>query len=384
VTPVKVVHVVLGLDIGGLERVVLGLIARLDRRRFAPLVCALDRAGELSWELDRMGVPLVVMPRRRGLDPALVWQLSRTLTRERAAIVHTHNPTPHLYGALASALARRSRSPWPRVVHTKHGRNHPDDLRKVMVNRLASAFTERIVAVADDAHEVAATVERVSPAKVVTIVNGVDTDAFRPDADVAAARAELGVPASGFHIGVVARLSAEKDHATLLSAFAQVHAQRSDAFLTLVGDGSLRQELEALAQELGIRAAVRFVGAHRDVARTLAAFDVFALSSRTEGLSLTLVEAASMGLPIVATRVGGNSEVVVAGETGWLVPPADSASFARALLACAAAPDRKAMGARGRERAVARFSIERMTHAYEAIYDELIGLDRDSTAALAR
>jgi glycosyltransferase involved in cell wall biosynthesis len=230
------------------------------------------------------------------------------------------------------------------------------------------------VAVAEDAREVATRVEGVSSAKVVTIVNGVDTDAFRPTPDRGLARAELGVPTSGFHIGVVARLSPEKDHATLLAAFARVHAERPDTILTLVGDGPLRRELEALAGELGIGRAVRFAGARRDVARALAAFDVFALSSRTEGLSLTLIEAAAMGLPIVATRVGGNSEVVVDGETGWLVPAADPASFARALLACAAEPRRTAMGLRGRERAVERFSIDRMTRAYEAIYDEVVGL----------
>lgn len=381
--PIKVLHVVLGLDLGGLERVVLGLLARLDRARFEPLVCALDRAGELSPELDRLGVPLLVVPRRPGLDPWLVRALTRVFVRERVAIVHTHNPTPHLYGAVSAALARRSQSHWPRVIHTKHGRNHPDDRRKVMVNRLASALTDRIVAVADDAREVVTKVERVSPAKVVTIVNGVDTDAFRPGADAGLVRAELGIPSDGFHIGVVARLSEEKDHATLLSAFARVLTVRADAFLTVVGDGPLRRELEALAHARGVRHAVRFVGARRDVAHTLAAFDVFALSSRTEGLSLTLLEAASAGLPIVATRVGGNGEVVVHGETGWLVPAADPTSFAEALVACAADPDRSAMGLRARQRAVERFSVARMTRAYEAIYDEVVGFAREADSESA-
>jgi sugar transferase (PEP-CTERM/EpsH1 system associated) len=367
--PLKIVHVVLGLDVGGLERMLLRLLAATDRDRFTPVVCALDAPGALAPELARLGVPLAVIARRPGLDAGLPPRLALWLRRERARLVHTHNASPHLYGALAARLALG-----PRVIHTKHGRNAPDVPRKVLCNRLAAALSDRVVAVSADAAQVALAVEHVSPRKVVTILNGVDTAEIRPGADPAAARAALGVPGGGFHVGCVARLDPVKDHGTLLAAFARLRAARPDAHLTLVGGGPERATLEALTAALGLLGAVTFAGERHDVASVLAAFDVFALASRSEGLSLTLLEAAAAGLPAVATRVGGNAEVVVDGETGLLVAPADPAALAAALAALAARPDRAALGAAGRARVVRHFSAERMAAAYHALYAEVLGI----------
>jgi phenylacetate-CoA ligase len=373
----RVAHVVLALQPGGLEQVVLALLARADRERFEPSVVALDEPGALAGRLAQMGVPLHVMPRAQGggIDAALTVRLSAWLRREHIDIVHTHNPTPHLYGALAAALARRPTPPHgrprPTVVHTKHGRNHPDDPRKVLANRLASALSDRIVAVSEDATRVAVEVEHVEAHRLVTIRNGVDTMLFHPD-EPAPARRALGIPVMGFHVGCVARLSAEKDHATLLEAFARLHAARPDAHLTLIGDGPLRGELEAQRARLGLESALTLAGHREDVAALLPAFDVFALSSRTEGMSLTLLEAAAAALPIVATRVGGNPEVVADGETGILVPPGDPGRLSEALQAMAERQDRAAMGARGRARVAERHGMDRMAAAYDALYAEVL------------
>ena len=251
--PLKIVHVVLGLDVGGLERMLLRLLASTDRARFTPIVVALDAPGTLAPELARLGVPLSVIPRRPGLDARLIPRLAAWLRRERAALVHTHNASPHLYGALAARLALG-----PRVVHTKHGRNAPDVPRKVLCNRLAAALSDRVVAVSADAAEVARAIEHVSPRKLVTILNGVDTAEFRPGADPIAARLALGIPAGGFHVGCVARLDPIKDHGTLLVAFARLRAARPNAHLTLVGAGAERRSLEARASALGLAGALTF------------------------------------------------------------------------------------------------------------------------------
>jgi sugar transferase (PEP-CTERM/EpsH1 system associated) len=374
---VKIVHVVLALDVGGLERVVLRLLGRLDRARWVPVVVALDEPGVLASELARLGVPLRVMGRGLGFDIDLAVRLSVLLRREGACLVHTHNPTAHLYGAIAARLARMGDGGrGPRVVHTKHGRNDPDQPRRVLVNRLASALSDRIVTVSDDAAAVAVEIERVRPDKVTTIGNGVDTYEYRPRPDAAqsSARAALGTPPGGFHVGCVARLAAVKDHGTLLDAFARLRSARSDAHLTLVGDGPERASLEERVSHLDLGLAVTFAGARTDIAPLLAAFDVFVLASLSEGISLTLLEAASAGLAIVATRVGGNAEVVVDGETGLLVPSADPAALAEALAAVAARPDRAALGAAGRARVERRFSVERMAQAYAELYAEVLGI----------
>jgi glycosyltransferase involved in cell wall biosynthesis len=257
------------------------------------------------------------------------------------------------------------------VIHTKHGRNQPDVARKVLLNRLASTLTDRVVAVSADAADVALHLENVPETKVVTISNGVDTTAFRP-ADPRAARALLGVPAGGFHVGVVARLAAVKDHATLLEAFALLRNERPDAHLTLVGDGPERAALLDRSRALGLIGSVCFVGARRDVAALLPAFDVFALSSTSEGISLTLLEAAAAGLPIVATRVGGNAEVVLDGATGTLVSPCDPRAFAAALAALSRRSDRAAVGLAGRAHVERWFSVERMARAYQDLYSEVL------------
>jgi sugar transferase (PEP-CTERM/EpsH1 system associated) len=371
---IPVMHLVYRLDTGGLERMLLRLLAHTDRARFAPTVVALDAPGVLAPELEPLGIPLRVIRRReKGFDLRLPVELAAFMRREGTRIVHTHNAAPQMYGALAAQLARlRSGGPGPRVIHTKHGRNEPHVRRLVLFNRVASAISDRVVAVGEDTHAVAVGIERVDPRKVVTILNGIDTNEYRPGGDRQAARAELGAPPGGFHVGCVARLAAVKDHATLLEAFARFRATREDAHLTLVGDGDERRALEARAARLGVTGAVTFAGERHKVAPLLPAFDVFALSSTSEGISLTLLEAASVGLPIVATRVGGNAEIVADGETGLLVPPSDPAALAHALGTVASSADRGAMGAAGRARVVRRFSVERMARAYHDLYAEVL------------
>jgi sugar transferase (PEP-CTERM/EpsH1 system associated) len=371
---VKVAHVVLALNMGGLERVVLRLLARLDRARFAPVVLALDEPGGLAPELARLGIPLQVMGRRPGLDAGVAVRMSGVLRREGVRLVHTHNAAAHLYGSLAAHLVRARGGRRPPIVHTKHGRDEPDNPRRVLVNRVASALCDRVVAVSADAAAVALEVEHVRRRKVVTILNGVDTAEFRPQdaAATAAARALLGARPDGFHVGCVARLAAIKDQGTLIDAFARFRAGRPDAHLTFVGDGAERASLGERAARLGLDGAVTFAGERREIAPLLAAFDIFALSSLSEGISLTLLEAASAGLPIVATHVGGNREIVVHGETGLLVPPADPGALAEALAAVAGSPGRAAMGAAGRARVEQRFSVGRMARDYSELYDEVL------------
>jgi glycosyltransferase involved in cell wall biosynthesis len=355
---------VLGLDVGGLERMVLLLLAHTDRARASPLVCALDAPGALAPALGPLGVPLAVVRRRPGLDPRVPFALARFLRGAGAALVHTHNLTPHLYGALAARVLGLP------VLHTRHGRNEPEVRRKVLLSRFASALSDRVVAVSEDAARLCRDREGVDRRKLSTIANGVDTRLFRPGGDRAAARARLGVPPGGLHVGCVARLEAVKDHATLLDAFALLRAERPDAHLTLVGGGSLRAALEGRAGAADLAGAVTFAGEREEVAPLHAAFDVFALSSRSEGQSLTLLEAASAGLPIVATRVGGNPEIVADAVTGLLVPPGDPRALAAALGE--AARRGAALGAAGRARVERLFSAERMAGAYHALYDALL------------
>jgi sugar transferase (PEP-CTERM/EpsH1 system associated) len=370
--PVKVAHIVLALNMGGLERVILRLIERTDRSRFAPMICALDEPGELSSLLEKLDVPMVVLGRKTGIDLDLALRLSTFLQKEGIRIVHTHNAGPHFYGAIAANFVRLRQGHGPRVLHTKHGPPVWSSRWTPRLNQLSSWLSDRVIAVSDHTREIALTTEGVRPDKLFTVVNGVDPDEYAPGGDQAAARRRLGVPQGGVHIGCVARLQPVKDHATLIDAFARLREKRDDVYLTLVGEGATRQGLEEQVARLNLREAVFFAGARLDIPEILPAFDIFALSSLTEGISLTLIEAAAAGLPIVATNVGGNGQIIDELKSGRLVPPRDPDALATALHAMVCDPDRATLGMRGRQRVIERFSADRMTRTYESLYEELL------------
>jgi glycosyltransferase involved in cell wall biosynthesis len=277
----------------------------------------------------------------------------------RAEVVHTHNPAPMMHAAPAALLARVRRR-----VHTKHGAN--DYGRGLWAARVIVRTLHALVAVSPQTAAIAREKERVPRKRLHVVPNGIPLRSFRPDDQQRARiRAELGIPPDAFVVGSVGRLASEKDYPRLVSAMAPQLAE--GARLVLVGAGAAREEIErSIPAELA-----RFVvltGARRDVASLLAAFDVFALSSLTEGLPLSVPEAMATGLPVVATAVGGLPSVVPE-DCGTLVPKADTAALGRAIERLHRDRDRaRAMGRAARNYALQRFSIERMTDAYEHIY----------------
>jgi sugar transferase (PEP-CTERM/EpsH1 system associated) len=358
-TPIRVVHLVRQLDLGGLEIVVWNLVRCTDRERFEPRVICLGERGAIADRFDTIGVPVETLGARGRTDAIL--RLARRLWRLRADVLHTHNPTPHLVGAVARWLARVGV-----LVHTKHGRNYPGVRRAVLANRWASLITDAVIPVSEDAADVVRRVERVPAKKVQVIRNGIDLTSFpAPD--------KRGLEGDGRAISV-ARLHAVKDQATLLRAIRRIVDARPEFRLVLVGEGPERPGLEQLCRELGLEESVCFSGHRDDVRERLLQCDLFMLSSLSEGISLSLLEAMAAGLPVIATEVGGNREVVVHGETGFLVPPGSPEAIASATLSLIDDPARAlAMGRSGRKRVEQIFDLRLMVRRYEALYLELIG-----------
>jgi sugar transferase (PEP-CTERM/EpsH1 system associated) len=355
---VKVVHVVLSLEVGGLEMVVLNLVRLADRSAFDHAVVCLHGRGGLAPRFEALDIPVL------ALEAEDRWQFLRRLVTAfrslRPHLVHTHNPAPHLFGALAAKLTGV-----PAVVHTKHGRNFPGVPRLVLANRVASLLSDAVVAVSEDAARVARDTERVPASRVRVFPNGVDLARW----PVQDSPGPSGPPRAV----CVARLDPVKDHASLFRAARLVRDAEPAFRLDVIGDGDERPRLEALVRELGLEEAVTFRGHRDDVESALAGADVFVLASTTEGISLTLLEAMAAALPIVATDVGGNREVVVSGETGWLVPPRSPEALADALLA--AIRDReqeRRFGAAGRRRVEALFDLRVMVRRYESLYREVL------------
>lgn len=357
--PRTVVHVVSTLGIGGQEMVILALVRHADRTRVAPRVICLHDRGPLADRIEALGVPVEVL----GAHGIGLVEMGRRLARRlrvlRPDVVHTHNAAPHQAAALARLLVRI-----PVLIHTKHGRNNFPTRARRWAEQVAGRLTDLVVPVSEDAAEVARTVDRVPARKLRVIRNGIALD------DVPRARPlQGGGPPRAVH---VARLNRIKDQPTLLRAVRTVADALPGFTLDIVGDGPMGDDVRALATELRLDDVVRFHGFRDDVGAVLAAGDCFVLSSLSEGISITLLEAMAAGLPVVATDVGGNREVVVPGETGVLVPARDPAALAEGMLAVLRDPARAAaMGAAGRARVEAEFSIARTVAAYEAAYDAL-------------
>lgn len=357
----SIVHVLSSYGVGGQERVALDLAIGQKARGHDVSVISLAPApdGAMASEFTEAGIPAGRVAKRGGLDPTLVPRLARELRRRGADVVHTHNPLPLIYGAPAARLAGAA------AIHTKHGIN-PGGRGQRLLRRAAAQLTDAFVAVSDTT-EAQAREQHDAPArKIQTIPNGIRLDRYAPDAEArAAARVELGL-GDAWVIGTVGRLDQFKNQAMLVRAAAPLLS--SSTRLVIIGDGDARPEVEAAVAALPDPRWVVMTGRRMDVPKLVHAFDVFALSSKSEGLPLVVPEAMSAGLPIVATAVGGLPSVVDHGVTGLLVP-VDEVAFGAALAALASDHAKaREMGKKAREVALARYSHDRMVDAYLALY----------------
>jgi sugar transferase (PEP-CTERM/EpsH1 system associated) len=359
-----VAHVTFGLDVGGLERLLIEFGRHADRERFELHFVSLGTRGVLAGEIEALGWPVLALDEPTGLHLGLVPRLTRFFRGWGADVVHTHENRALFYAAPAARLARV-----PRVVHTRHGLSFGASRREQQAFPYLARLVDRVVCISDDcaADSVRAGVH---PGRVQTIWNGIDLSRF----------AYTG-PQDDGPLVIVARLNPVKDIGTLLRALAIAIREEPSLRLEIAGDGPSRAELEQAAHALGLEAAVRFLGEVQDVPAVLRRARAFVLSSVSEGISLTLLEAMARGLPIVATRVGGNPEVIVDDETGWLVPAGDPDALAGAILRLWRDPERgRQMGQAGRHRVEQHFEIRRMVADYEEIYAQGRGRRRTRVA----
>lgn len=358
--PIAICHVSMSLATGGLERLLVEFSRLHDRARFRMQFVALQDLGTPAEDIRANGCEVASMRFGEVGKLKMLWQLASHFRRIRPHVVHTHNTYAHIYGTLAARL-----SGVPVVVNTQHGRGCGIMPKNRQHFRIANRWTDSIVAVSEDSAAQCRLDDPRSSERIMRIWNGIDVERFD---------FRLSPPAGERPTAIsVARLSPEKDFATLLHAVAQVVREVPDFRLRLVGDGDERDALERLTDQLGLRNHAEFLGERKDVPALLEEAGFFVSSSRTEGVSLTLLEAAAVGLPIVTTSVGGNPEVVEDGLTGFLVPPEQPSALAAAIVRMCHSRDRWAdMGRLGRERVERHFEIERMVREYEELYERLL------------
>jgi glycosyltransferase involved in cell wall biosynthesis len=373
-SPVRVGFVLHIMQVAGAEVLVSETIRRLGNR-IEPTIFCLDGVGLLGERLQSQGVPVIPLGRRPGRDWRVVWRLGRELRDRQIDVLHAHQYTPFFYAALARAAGKRD----ARLILTEHGRNFPDvvsPLRRA-VNRFAlDHLADAVNACCGFSAKALARVDGFSARRIEVLENGIELERYGETKgtcrDQAERRRAVGLDPLRRYVATVARFHPVKDHATLLRAFQLVAGARSDVDLLLVGDGSLRAALQEQARALGLCERVHFLGVRSDVPAILSAVDVMALTSFSEAASLTILEAMASRVPVVATAVGGNPEMVRDGVDGLLVPRGDHAAVATALLQLLDNPESAAaMGAAGRARVEQRYQLERTVENYWKLYERL-------------
>jgi sugar transferase (PEP-CTERM/EpsH1 system associated) len=305
-------------------------------------------------------------------------RLAMLFRRLRPTVVQSRN-WPTFDSIVAARLARV-----PVVIHGEHGRDATDpegrNARRRRLRRMVSPLVTTWLTVSRDLRRWLVEDVHIPARKVATIHNGVDLERFAPG-HRAEARAALGLETGAPIIGTVGRLDPVKDQAGLIRAFAGLAGADPRPLLVIAGDGPCRPELEALVRDLGLGASVRLLGERHDIPRVLAALDVFVLPSIAEGISNTILEAMATGLAVIATRVGGNPELVDDGITGQLVPKQDPPALREAMAAMLAdVPARLARGVAARRRVVELFSLHDMCRRHAALYDDALAARQPARA----
>lgn len=373
-----IAHVVYRFDVGGLENGVVNLLNRMPRERYRHVVITLTDATAYRQRVTRSDVEFIELHKAPGHGAKLLPRLVALFARLRPAIVHTRNLAA-LEATLPAWLARV-----PVRIHGEHGRDIGDldgsNRTYRMVRRVYRPFVDHYVALSRDLEQYLIERIGVRASRVTNIVNGVDLESFRPRSGARPASCPFADPGLWL-CGTVGRLQPVKNQTLLAHAFARAltgnPALRSRMRLVIVGDGPARAEIESILERAGVAGLAWLPGARDDVADILRMLDVFALPSLAEGISNTILEAMATGLPVVATDVGGNAELVEAGMTGRVIPSGDVAALADALAQYADAPESaRRHGLAGRARAERLYGIDTMVAQYDALYERLLARSR--------
>lgn len=371
---IKILLVIRQLIIGGAESQTYELARGLDRDKFEVVVCSLQEGGYFAPKLQAEGIPVRVVKKRWRYDLTVVPRLVSLFRRENPAIVHCVMWTANMWGGLAAKLAGV-----PRIVMSI--RSTGIGLEKTKLHHLTGPPIYKLADIAL-ANSVAVRnyvvqEEGVRPGKIQIIYNGIDLDRFGKRLgreEVVKVRTELGLPSDGPVVGIVANLSPPKDYPTFLRAAAKVVRHNPEVYFLIVGDGPLRASLEAETARLGLAGQVVFAGQRTNLNRFLACMDVFILCSVREGFSNALIEAMAIGLPVIATRVGGNIEAVVDGDSGFLFSAGDDEALSRLILRLISDPAKsRSLGEHGRTRVRRDFSMAKYLRSMETLYTDLLG-----------
>ena len=366
-----VCHVIHSLGVGGAEVLVDHMVRRMSPE-FHCVVAVLDDIGSIGEGLRRDGIVVEHLHREPGIDRNCAKRLRAFADRYDAAFIHAHQCTPFFQAMLSRGLTGTRP-----VVLTEHGRHFPDypSRKRIVVNRLLLRKHDRMFGVGKATQQALIANEGLPASRVEMIYNGVDLKSLNKASPLArrCVRQEFEFTADDFVILLVARLHDLKDHQTAIRTIDRVRTAIPNARLLLAGDGDQRDAIERSIAEKNLHSHVRLAGTRSDIANLLVASDVFLLTSISEGIPLTVIEAMAARRPVVSTAVGGLPEMIQHGKSGFLAAPGDDAGLAEYLVELARKPGlRTAMGLVGEQKAREVFSLDKMLNAYRDVYREVL------------
>jgi len=365
---INIVFLVHTYALGGLENVVTNLVNTLDPQQYRCTILSFAPLAQVSHRVNLERVQLISLNKKAGNDLGSIYRIYRFFQESKADIVQTHNWGTVFEGLIAAKLARV-----PCLVHAEHG-TIESKKRNRWIQRALWQWTNQVVCVSETHRRQLVDVIGYPREKIKPIFNGVDTTRFSPmPAEKTAIRKKMGLGAETICIGTLGSFRTVKNQALLLSAADQVLKITPNVHLVFVGEGPLKVGLMAEADKLRIRGQVHFLGARTDIPELLNAFDIFVLPSLMEGMPISVLEAMSCGIPVVASAVGGLPEVIEDGKSGLLFPSKDPTALAAVLSGLIADKEKRlALGQEGRRRVLSSFSVEKMVGKYHALYRSLL------------
>lgn len=353
------------LDFGGLQQVVVNICRTIDRGLFDVSVLCLRNLGVFAPEVEKMGIKVFCLPQKKnGTDYFSFWKVSRILRQAKIDIIHTHNTQPFIDGTIGALM-----SGVKTIIHTDHARNFPDKRRYMFAEWLMSQFAYKIVGVSEHTSHNLAKYEKISPKKIITIMNGIDSSRFDINIDKNKKKKELGIKKDGPVIGLGVRLTEQKGITYLLKAMPEIIRHFPNITLIIAGAGLLEAHLKNEAFGLKIDKNTIFAGPRLDMPELLKLFDLYVLPSLWEGLPMVLLEAMAAGCPIVATNVGGNYMSIEHGENGSLIEPKNPFLLASEVIKLLKDNDlRNKYIQKGLEIFKKKFTAEIMAEKYQRLY----------------
>jgi glycosyltransferase involved in cell wall biosynthesis len=363
----KIMHVILSMQVGGAERLVSDMVRYPAFAANKPIVCCLDTIGELGEKLLQDGYTVYCKGRQPGLDVTVIGWLREIMKREHVEVVHAHQYSPLFYTVPAAFLSGRKK-----LVYTEHGRFHPErkSWKRMIFNPLLSLGVDHLVAISAATAQAMARYDNFPLSRIKVIHNGIDCSTMNRESNNSSKRQELGLDSSCRILGTAGRLNSIKNMSMMIRGLKLVLHQVPDTYLVIAGQGEEREMLQRLADQLDVGDRVKFIGLRFDLPEIYPLFDVFLLTSFTEGISVTLLEAMASGVPAVVSDVGGNREIVLDGKSGYLVPVDDDLLLAQKVVTLLKDGKLGAqMGKVAKQRVQDQFSVDGMIRRYRKLYN---------------